>query len=98
MKSLFRFGRWLDVSEKVKIVLVKIGAFLFGSWRWTVIEENGKKIYHSMMNSNFSEKAEVYLPSILHEKIQKSVLDGRVYFGNFFANQTKVPKQTVEEN
>lgn len=56
-------------------------------WRGVTIVENGKRVKKSALRSPFHKTGDAFLPALLHEKILKGEVKGKIFFGH----QSKVP-------
>ncbi len=54
-------------------ILVKLHLCL-GAFKGTWIEENGQKVYKSLVNHDFWNEGGIYLPALLHRKIESGLL------------------------
>lgn len=86
IKAIFSFCRFLP--QTIQNLVLKIAAFIFGSWRGIFIEKDGDKVYKSVSNSCFGINCEMYHPAILHKRIQSKEINGKVWFGHHMAVQS----------
>lgn len=67
--------------------MVRFIEFMLKGWRGVTVTENGKKVKKSVWRSPFHNNMHAFLPALLHEKILKGEVDGKIFFGH----QSKVP-------
>lgn len=85
LKFIFAVCRRLP--ECIQNTVVRIVAFLLGSFRGKWVEEEGQKVFKSMKTSQFEVNCEMYHPAMLHDRIQGNTVPGVVTFGHHFLPQ-----------